>query len=444
MANQGRAETAQEVSGRLEFDVIVVGGGCAGLAAATVCARAGLNTICIERGKPGGKNVMGGVLYTQPTASVYPEFWREAPLERPVVEQNLWILLPDSAIKLGYRSQQFAQEPPNAFTVLRARLDPWFAKKAAEAGALIVPNTKVEEVLTDKGRVIGVRTGRPEGEVYAPITIICEGVNPQLTQQLGMQGEISLEDMSSTTKEVIALPPQVIQDRFHIGPDEGVTIELFGDSTAGLLGMGWLYTNRDTISIGVGVALHDYVNTDITPHDMLQRLKAHPMIAPLIEGGEVREYSSHMIPEGGWRKLPQLYGDGVLVCGDAAMLVNAVHREGSNHAIWSGKLAAETAIEAHQKGDFSRRTLASYYHRLFKEVPTLSDLRKYRTAMEYPTRHRAVLSVYPELAGYAAREMMTVDGASKREKEFRILRQALRARSIFGMAYDGLDALRLL
>jgi electron transfer flavoprotein-quinone oxidoreductase len=387
---------------------------------------------------------MGGVLYARPTADVYPDFWKEAPVERPVVEQNLWVLSPNSAIKLGYRSQEFGLESPNAFTVLRARIDGWFARQATAAGALIVPSTKVEEVLAERGRIIGVRTGRPEGDVYAPIVILCEGVNPQLAQALGMQGEIDLEDMSSLTKEVIALPIQVIQDRFHIGPDEGVTIELFGDSTAGLLGMGWVYTNRDTVSIGVGVGLHDYVGSDITPHDMLQRLKAHPMVAPLVEGGETREYSSHMIPEGGWRRLPQLYGDGIMVCGDAAMLVNAVHREGSNHAIWSGMLAAQTAIEAHERRDFSRKTLAHYYHRLFKDVPTLSDLRKYRTAMEYPARHRAVLGVYPGLAGYAAREMMTVDGSTKREKEFRILRQVLRARSVFGMAYDGLDALRLI
>lgn len=429
---------------RLEFDVVIVGGGCAGLAAATVCARAGLRPIVLERGRPGNKNVMGGVLYTRPTAEVFGEFWREAPVERSVIEQSLWVLTEDSALKIGYRSNAFAEGTPNAFTVLRARIDAWFAGQAAAAGALVVPNTKVEEVLRDGERVIGVRTSRPDGDVYAPVTIICEGVNPQLTQQLGMQGEIEPRDMSSVTKEVIALPPEVIQDRFHLAQDEGATIELFGDSSARLLGLAWIYTNRDTISIGVGVSLNDYVKTQVTPHDMLQRLKAHPMVEALVDGGEVREYSSHMIPEGGWNKLPQLYGDGVMVCGDAAMLVNAVHREGSNHAIWSGKLAAETAVLAHERGDFSRRTLANYWHRLYREVPTIRDLRKYRYAMTYPEKHRAVLGAYPDLASYAAREMLTVDGVTKREKEWRILRQALRARSVFGMAYDAIEALRLI
>jgi electron transfer flavoprotein-quinone oxidoreductase len=441
---QAEPTSAAELPARLEFDVIVVGGGCAGLAAGTVCARAGLNTIVIERGKPGSKNVMGGVLYTRPTAAVYGDFWTAAPVERQVIEQNLWILTEDSAIKVGFRSQKFAEGVPNAFTVLRARFDAWCAQQCQQAGALVVPNTKVEEPLLDRGRVIGVRTGRPQGEVYAPITIICEGVNPILTQALGMQGEIELHDMSSVVKEVIALPSEVIEERFHLAPGEGVTIELFGDATARLLGMGFIYTNRDTISVGVGCGLNDYVTTQITPHDMLQRLKSHPMVAPLIADGEVREYSSHMIPEGGWNKLPQLYGDGVMVCGDAAMLCNALHREGSNHALWSGKLAAEVAVEAHEKGDFSRRTLARYWHRLCRELPTIRDLRKYRYAMQYPVRHRAVLGSYLDLAAYAAQEMLTVDGESKREKEWKILRQALRARSLFGMAYDALDALRLL
>ncbi len=438
---------AAAVPDRLEYDVIIVGGGCSGLAAATTCARAGLNTIVLERGKPGNKNVMGGVLYTKSTNDVYPEFWRDAPVERPVLEQNLWVLTPDSAVKVGYRSQKFGEQgdqPPNCFTVLRSRMDNWFAKQATTAGALIVPNTTVTEPIRDGSRVVGVRTSRPLGDVYAPVTIICEGVNPQLTQALGMQGEIETHDMSSCTKEVLALPPQVIQDRFHVVPGEGVTIELFGDSSAGMLGMGWIYTNRDTISIGIGVSLDDYIKSEITPYDMLQRLKAHPMVAPLVDGGEVREYSSHMIPEGGWRKLPQLYGDGVMVCGDAGMLVNAVHREGSNHATWSGKIAGETAIHAHEVRDFGKKTLAHYYHHLFKDVPTLQDLRKYRYAMEFPVKHRSVTNTYPDLASYAMREMLTMDGATKREKEFRILRQVLRARSIFGYVYDGLESLRMI
>ncbi len=140
--------TEGETDVNLNYDVIVVGAGPAGLAAATVCARAGLETIVIERGrKPGTKNVMGGVLYTRPTAQVFGEFWKDAPLERCVIEQNAWILTEDSAIKLGYRSPQFAEDVPNSYTVLRVKVDEYFAQKATEAGALIINETKVDEVL---------------------------------------------------------------------------------------------------------------------------------------------------------------------------------------------------------------------------------------------------------------------------------------------------------
>ncbi len=327
-----------------KFDVIVVGAGPAGVAAATVCARAGLETIVFERGrKPGVKNVMGGVLYTRPTAEVFGEFWKDAPLERCVIEQNAWILTEDSAIKLGYRSRQFAEDIPNAFTVLRVKVDEYFAQQAEAAGALIINETKVDEVLQEDGRAVGVRTGRPEGEVYAPIVIIAEGVNCELTKALDMQSDLRLEDAASTVKEIIRLDREVIEDRFSLGPEEGATIEMYGASTQGMLGTAFLYTNQESISLGVGVLLADAVKDHTTPFDMLKQLKQHPVVAPLIAGGESGEYMAHLIPEGGYNRLPALFGHGVMVVGDAAQLVNGLHREGSNHAILSGKMAAPLA-----------------------------------------------------------------------------------------------------
>ncbi len=433
---------ATDVSNK--FDVIVVGAGLAGLSAAYTCARAGLETIVIERGtKPGTKNVMGGVLYTQPTARVFPEFWKDAPVERPVLEQGAWILTKDSVIKLSYRSQRFAQEPPNAFTVLRVKLDKYFADQAEEAGALIICETLVEEVLTEGERVIGVRCGRPEGELYAPIVILAEGVNSELTRQLGMQTDLKPTDAASVVKEIIRLDREVIEERFNLsGPDDGLTIEMYGDATAGLLGTGFLYTNQDSLSLGVGCLLSQLVDCPHTPYSMLQRLKQHPMIAPLIEGGESGEYMSHLIPEGGYNRMPQLFGHGVLVVGDAAMLVNGVHREGSNHALLSGLLAAQTAVEAHEKGDFSGRVLSHYRARLLEETPTLHDLRKYRNASTYMERHPAVLTTYPELASDAIYEMLKVDDVPKRQKQWEIVRMALRARSLTGMAWDAIDGAR--
>ncbi len=428
-----------------KFDVIVVGAGPAGVAAATVCARAGLETIVFERGrKPGVKNVMGGVLYTRPTAEVFGEFWKDAPLERCVIEQNAWILTEDSAIKLGYRSRQFAEDIPNSFTVLRVRIDEYFAQQAEAAGALIINETKVDEVLQEDGRAAGVRTGRPEGEVYAPIVIIAEGVNCELTKALDMQSDLRLEDAASTVKEIIRLDREVIEDRFSLGPEEGATIEMYGASTQGMLGTAFLYTNQESISLGVGVLLADAVKDHTTPFDMLKQLKQHPVVAPLIAGGESGEYMSHLIPEGGYNRLPALFGHGVMVVGDAAQLVNGLHREGSNHAILSGKMAAETAIEAHEKGDFSAKTLHKYRQRLEKEAPTMNDLRKYRRATGFMERHPWMLSLYPQLAADSIADMMTVDPETKRTKQWNIVKDVIRRGWIPRMVWDAIDGGRSL
>ncbi len=423
-----------------EFDVIIVGAGPAGLAAATTCARAGLNTIVIERGdNPGTKNVMGGILYTQPTSEVWPEFVESAPVERAICEQQYWALTPDSALKFGFRSEKLLGDRPNAFSIMRVKLDRWFADQAEKAGALIICQTKVEEILMEDNVVKGVRCGREDGELYAPVVLLCEGVNPQLAKSLGMQKRLKPGQVASLTKEIISLPEETINERFNLSDsNQGVAIELMADATANLLGMGFIYTNKSTLSVGVGAALNDAVESEYTPYDLLVRMKQHPMVAPLLEGGETVEYMSHMIPEGGYDSMPQLFGNGIMIAGDAAMLVNSLHREGSNHALMSGKMAAETAIEAHEKGDFSSRILNHYRERL-EHSTTLPDLRKYRHATHYMEKH-PIFEVYPQFAADAALEMLTVDGDTKRAKQWKLLRMLFQRRNIFGLAWDGIDA----
>ncbi|MBN1458309.1 MAG: FAD-dependent oxidoreductase, partial [Armatimonadetes bacterium] len=230
-------------------------------------------------------------------------------------------------------------------------------------------------------------------------------------------------------------------DRFQLTGEQGATIELYCDASWGMVGTAWIYTNRESLSIGVGALISDLVERQITPNDLLEHFKAHPMVAPLLEGGETREYLAHLIPEGGLRGMPKLSTDGLLVVGDAAMLVNSLHREGSNLAMTSGKLAAEAVLRAREKGDFSARSLA-HYDRLLRDSYVYQDLYKYRNMGRFFETHPEFFGLYPELLNEAAREMLTVDGVAKRKKQRAIFWGALKRRSLWRMAVDFFKAWR--
>jgi len=414
-----------------KFDVIVVGAGLSGLAAAYTMATQGLNVIVIERGTlAGGKNLMGGVLYRQPTAAVFPDFWQDAPLERPVVEQDIWLLADNSAIKTGHRSQDWATPPYMAHTVLRARFDAWLAQKASAAGALVVTETTVTEILRDgRGRAIGVRTNRPEGDLLANLVILADGAISLLGEQLGLHPRWRADQVALAVKEVLAPPgksderAKLIEQRFGLAPGEGLTIEMYGEITGGMIGTAFLYTNKDTLSFGVGALLADFVAYKNNPYALLRQAAKHPALAPYLADCEPREYAAHLIPEGGYDAVPPLFGDGVLIVGDAAQLCNGIHREGSNLAVTSGKLAGETAVEAHAKGDFSPRLLGVYDARL-RDTFVMKDLLKYRKATQYMEGNRRMLGYYPALANRMATEFFTVDSVPKRDKQWKLFHMA--------------------
>lgn len=423
--------------------MIVVGAGLAGLAAASTLARRGVRVLVIERGDtPGSKNLMGGVLYKRPTESVFPGFEAEAPLERRVTRQHLWLMTADGAVSVGYGSRTWAEEA-NAYTVLRARFDPWLASRCRREGALLLTETTVTDLLVERGRVVGVRTGRPQGDLRADVVIVAQGANRLLTERAGLAPPLDPREMAVAVKEVIALDRETIESRFNLEGDEGVTIEMAGWATRGLVGTGFLYTNRESVSLGVGAVIHQLVESKLNPNDLLEGLKAHPLVRPLIAGGEPREYSAHMIPEGGLVQVPPLYGDGFLVAGDAAMLCNALHREGSNLALVSGRLAAETVLMARARGSFSAAALAGYRRRL-EDSFVLQDLHKYRNASRFFDDHPQFFTLYPDLLNRAAREFGTVDLAPKREKQRRIARWVRESRGAWRIALDMLRGWRAL
>ena len=419
----------------MKYDAIVVGAGPAGSAAALVMARAGMNVLLLERGEyPGAKNVSGAAFYGSPILNeVLPNFWEEAPVERYLTRRTLAMMSPESSLAVDFRTAHFAEPPYNGFTVMRPKFDRWLASKAEQAGVTLVASTVVDDLLYDgagrEGRVVGVRTRRADGDVHADIVIACDGVNSFLAKKAGLQGTFDPKQISLGVKEVIGLDRTVLEDRFHLQGDEGAVAEYVGDITAEVKGGGFLYTNKDSIAIGVIGQLSSFAEQKQRPYELLERFKAHPSIAPLVRGGKPREYSAHLIPEAGLAMMPKLYRDGMLIAGDAAAFCFAtgLYLEGINYALQSGFAAGETAILARDSKDHSANSLARYKDRLTARH-VLTDFEKFKHAPEYINDER-MQNVYPTIAARVAEQVFRVDGHGKK-KLVPIVRETLKGSNI--------------
>lgn len=419
------------------FDAIVVGAGPSGNAAAYTLAKAGLKVLQIERGEyPGSKNVQGAILYSDALERIVPDFREDAPLERHIIEQRMWVLDDASHVATHYRSGDFDKPPYNRYTIIRAQFDKWFSGKVQEAGALLICETTVSSLLMDGDRVVGVRTDRQGGDVFADIVILADGVNSLLATKAGFHPELHPKDVALAVKEIHFLPQETIESRFNIAGDQGVVIEMMGKITQGMMGTGFLYTNKESITVGVGCMLSDFKKQKMSPYNLLERMKRHPSIAPLLTGGEMKEYTAHLIPEGGYDAMPELCGNGWLIVGDSGMFVNAVHREGSNLAMTTGRIAAETVIELKAKNQaLNAKNLARYRTRL-DETFVMKDLKKYRRMPGIFHSSPQFFNDYPELVNRAAHTMLTVDGVDKKTKEREIRGNFTARRSLFGLMGD--------
>jgi electron transfer flavoprotein-quinone oxidoreductase len=422
-----------------KFDAIVVGAGMAGNAAALTLAQRGLKVLQLERGEySGSKNVQGAILYADMLEKLIPDFREDAPLERHLVEQRFWMMDDKAHVGLHYRSDDFNEERPNRYTIIRAQFDKWFSSKVREAGATVLCETTVTELARDAyGRVIGVCTDRYDGEVHADVVVLAEGVNGLLGTKAHLRERPKPENVALAVKEMHFLPREVIEARFNLKGDEGTVIEAAGTISRGMTGMGFIYANKECVSLGIGCLVADFQNTGETPYGLLERFKQHPSVAPLIEGSEVKEYSAHLIPEGGYNAIPPLYGEGWVVVGDAASLNNAIHREGSNLAMTSGRIAAEAIFQVKSRRDPMTAENLSLYKKMLDDSFVIKDLKKYKDmpALMHIQSQNFFLT-YPQLVSKAMQNFLRVDGTPKIEKEKSTLRSFVKARSWTGLFGD--------
>lgn len=379
-----------------KFDVIVVGAGLAGNTAAYLMAQAGLEVLVIERGETiGCKNVTGGRMYSHSLERIFPNFAEEAPVERKITKERVSFVTADGASTIEYASPGLGEQGKATYSILRSRFDPWLAGKAEEAGAMYITGIRVDEVLTQDGKVVGVRAG--DEEMMADVVLLADGVNSLLAQQLGMKKELDPREVAVGVKEVIRLGEDVINDRFGTTSDEGTAWLFAGDVSGGNVGGGFLYTNKDTLSVGIVTTVGDIGHSDVPPRDMLERLKEHPVVKPLIAGGKLVEYAAHLVTEGGYNMIPELYRDGVLVAGDAAALVMNLGYtiRGMDLCIESGRLAAEAIIAAKEANDFSAKSLSRYETALQNSF-VMADLKHYRKMPAFIENHR-LFEQYPAM-----------------------------------------------
>ncbi|EHP6349946.1 FAD-dependent monooxygenase [Escherichia coli] len=354
-----------------KFDAIVVGAGVAGSVAALVMARAGLDVLVIERGDSAGcKNMTGGRLYAHTLEAIIPGFAVSAPVERKVTREKISFLTEESAVTLDFHREQPDVPQHASYTVLRNRLDPWLMEQAEQAGAQFIPGVRVDALVREGNKVTGVQAG--DDILQANVVVLADGVNSMLGRSLGMVPASDPHHYAVGVKEVIGLTPEQINDRFNITGEEGAAWLFAGSPSDGLMGGGFLYTNNDSVSLGLVCGLGDIAHAQ--------------------------------------KSVPQMVNDGVMIVGDAAgfCLNLGFTVRGMDLAIASAQAAATTVIAAKEREDFSASSLAQYKRELEQScvMRDMQHFRKIPALMENPR----LFSQYPRMVADIMNEMFTIDG----------------------------------
>jgi electron transfer flavoprotein-quinone oxidoreductase len=344
-----RDEVASET-----YEAVVVGAGPGGAAAAAVLAEHGVETLVLERGvEAGSKNVSGGLIYAEESApytidDLFPEF-RERATERPVTKNYIHNVAGDRVRTFDITPLHEA-DTQWADAVLRRRMDAWLAQRVhertRETGGGLLTDVRVSGLLREDGEIVGVTCDELD-PIRAEVVIGADGVNSELARDAGLMDWEEPEEWFQGVKAVVDLPD--VDDRFDVGPEEGEAHLFSGDLFEDVRGGGFLYTNRDSLSIGTVFHLDSLVAEEAEPHELLDALLTHPLLAQWLEGDyHEREYAAKLVPDSKKVALREPYEDRLLLVGDAAgqMQAQGPIIKGMNHAVTAGALAAESFARA--------------------------------------------------------------------------------------------------
>jgi electron transfer flavoprotein-quinone oxidoreductase len=436
----------------VKVDAIVVGGGPAGLSAALTMAQEGLEVILFERGEYAGSKNVGGLLYATVLNTMIPDAFQKAPIERPVSRRSIAYIGETKHMTLDFGTDSWSKPPyNNTYIVNRSQFDRWFSKQVEAAGVNLIEGMVVDDLVYEEAngarKVIGVKV-RGDEAFHADTVILAEGANCIVTGKartaLGMPGGSHPQEYAVGVKEIIGLPAAKIEDRFNLESHEGAALDFVGTPFKDMVGGGFIYTAKEAIHLGAVIRIQSMVDAKRNPNEVLDAFKRHPCIRRYVQGGELLEYSAHMLPEGGYGAIGALTANGLMIVGDSAGLLNmSLYKEGTNHAMESGRCAGLAAAAAKKAGDFSKQGLASYEENLRQGV-VMHDLKKYSEVPDILSGTPGLFSTYPEKATQLMVDYFTVTSEPKSVIQKRAVRTFLSGLPKWQFVKDVIRARRVL